>query len=393
MSRDDHAPPTPSRTCAVWWVVIVTSLSGVAACGSSTTPTTSTRGGIDQTAWRVRSAGGAQPIDPGAAPDTLLDPEACRACHAPIVDEWRGSRHAQAWTNSIFRTEYDARPQAWCVNCHAPLTTQQRSLRAGDESAADRGVDCATCHVRRGALVSARRRPASPHDTVEDATFGSPTFCADCHEFTFPVLDEGTGAASAMTRHPMQTTVSSFLSGRYAREPAGCATCHATTHGHGFPGAHSLPMLQLAFDVDWCRDAERIVVSVSNSGAGHAIPSGDIHRHVYVRVWRSTAPESLFQAFLGRRFEDADDGGKRTIWDSTIAPWASRTYDVALADLGGEPDEPLNLEATYVYIEDEHPSPRRGLTEPATRSIQRERRELADLRVCPGAAAARLSPR
>src|SRR6185436_17391381 len=180
-------------------------------------------------AWRVRPPGGTQPIDPGlpaspglpahsgppASADALLDARGCASCHAAITDEWSRSRHALAWTSSIFQTEYTLQPQAWCVNCHAPLTTQQADL-SGPRAA--QGVDCATCHVRAGKLVARARRDGSPHETIGDPTFGSPAFCADCHEFTFPVLSPETGAALRMTAHPMQNTVASFRAGPYARE-------------------------------------------------------------------------------------------------------------------------------------------------------------------------------
>lgn len=319
-------------------------------------------------AWQVREAGGLDAIDPGVAAgrDDLLDAQGCASCHAAIVDEWSRSRHAKAWTNSIFQTEYRGRPQAWCVNCHAPLTTQQQAL---DGPRAAQGVDCATCHVRRGQLVATRRRPGSPHATVADPSFGSPAYCADCHQFNFPVLEGG--VALRMTQHPMQSTIASFAAGPYAGERAGCMTCHATQHGHGFPGAHDRGMLTGALDVSWCRRGDAIAVGVRNAAAGHHVPTGDIHRHMYLRVWRASAPESLFQAYFGRRFELAEDGGKRTTWDSTIAPGETKAFSIPVARLAGEPDEDLELELVYVYIINEFPRPRAAPSEPTTTSVVR----------------------
>ncbi|MGN6105077.1 MAG: multiheme c-type cytochrome, partial [Kofleriaceae bacterium] len=271
------------------------------------------------------------------------------------------------------------RPQPWCVNCHAPLTTQQRDL-SGPRAA--QGVDCASCHVRAGRLVSARRAQGSPHDTITEPSFGSPAFCADCHQFTFPVLEDG--RAVAMTRHPMQNTVASFTAGPYAGERDGCMSCHGSRHGHAFAGAHDRGMLEGALEVAWCRsaDAPRIAVSVRNAAAGHNVPTGDIHRHMYLRVWRSSAPESMFQAYFGRRFEPAPDGGKRTNWDSTIAPGASRRFSIELAALGEDDGEPLNLELVYVYIIAEFPRGAAAPTEPTTASVVRRRMTPVELPVC-----------
>lgn len=348
----------------------------LAACGVPATPRET------PPAWQARPMGGTRAIDPGVrADDPVLDAQGCATCHAAIAEEWSKSRHALAWTNSIFQREYSARPQAWCVNCHAPLATQQQDL-AGARAA--QGVDCATCHVRAGKLVSARRAPGSPHATVADASFGTPAFCADCHQFTFPVLEGG--VAQAMTRHPMQTTVASFRAGPFANERDGCMTCHGSKTNHAFPGAHDPGMREAALDVTWCKRDAALAIGVRNANAGHTVPTGDIHRHMYLRVWRSSAPEAMFQAFFGRRFESADDGGKRTVWDSTIAPGETKRFDVPAAQLAGDDDEPINLELVYVFIENEFP--RKPSDEPTTASLTRKRMTLAELAPCADARSA-----
>ncbi len=372
---------------AALWVRLV--LGGAAAACSApatssaptTAPTSAATGREPRPAWQVRASGGARPIDPGTGAAALLDARGCASCHAEIAAEWAKSRHALAWTNGIFQREYRARPLAWCVNCHAPLTTQQ----AGQFR--DAGVDCATCHVRGGAIVNAHRRPGSPHTTVEDASFGSPAFCADCHQFTFPVLGAG-GQVTRMTGHPMQTTVTSFRAGPYAGEQGGCLACHGSRTNHAFPGGHDAGMREAALDVAWCRRGQTLEVGVRNAAAGHHVPTGDIHRHINLRIWRSSAPEALFEAFIGRRFDPAEGGGKRTVWDSTIAPQATQQHALALASLAGEADEPINLELIYVFAEVEQPRGREArrppgvVDEPITASLVRRRALPAEIPTC-----------
>jgi hypothetical protein len=408
-------------------------------------------------AWRVRPGGGQLPIDPGidvgpggATPEqlALLDAESCRGCHAAEHAEWAGSRHGAAWTNGIFQREYSAEPRAWCVNCHAPLTVQQAGLAAGDSRLADQGVSCAACHVRGGALVARRKSARSPHATIADTTFGSPAMCADCHQFTFPVLSPRDGAALRFTEHPMQSTVSDFLAGPYGRAPDGCLTCHATAAGHGFPGGHDLDMLQAAVSASWClapREAPggavegatsgaasasapgvQVVIEVANRGAGHRVPTGDIHRHMVARLWRSSAPESTFEAFFGRRYEPAPDGGKRITWDSSLAPGQRRRFAVPERSLHPSPPplpppsagaveaedlssaetaaeraerreaeaaeaaeaaaaaagEPLNFEVVYIYTLDEFPRRDRIPSEPVRVTLVSERKRLDELPRC-----------
>jgi hypothetical protein len=351
-------------------------LVGVFACSAPGTAPPAALPGA-RPAWQVRKLGGGQPIDPGTTADALLDVRACAICHAAIAGEWAASRHALAWTNGIFQAEYAGRPLAWCVNCHAPLTTQQAGRFR------ERGVDCATCHVRGGALVSTRKRPGSPHATIEERSFGSPAYCADCHQFTFPVLT-GDGAVIRMTAHPMQTTVASFGAGPYAAQDAGCLACHGSRTNHAFLGGHDPAMREAALDVAWCRRGGTIEIAVRNAAAGHAVPTGDIHRHINLRVWRSSAPEALFEAFYGRRFDPADDGGKLTVWDSTIAPETTRRHTLALASLGGrDDDEPINLELEYVFLERDLPRPGHAPpSEPFTASILRWRAAPGELAAC-----------
>jgi hypothetical protein len=139
-------------------------------------------------------------------------------------------------------------------------------------------------------------------------------------------------------------------------------------------------MREAALEVTWCRRDGVIDVGVRNATAGHTVPTGDIHRHLYLRLWRSSAPEAMFQAFFGRRFEPAEDGGKRTIWDSSIAPAETKRFEVGAASLAGDDDEPVNLELVFIFIENEFP--RKPADEPTTASIVRRRTVLTELPIC-----------
>ncbi|HVK73819.1 MAG TPA: multiheme c-type cytochrome [Kofleriaceae bacterium] len=367
-------------------LALAAGLLGGAACSAPSSAPAPAHAIAAAPAWQVRGAGGREPIELGTSDPALVDATRCAGCHQAITAEWQTSRHALAWTNDLFQREYQTQEKPWCVNCHAPTAPQQAELAAGGHVLADQGVSCATCHVRAGRLVAARRSAGSPHDTVVDPSFGSPAFCADCHEFTFPVLSPE-GKAVAMTPHPMQSTVSSFTRGPHGRAPRGCLTCHDSDHGHGFPGGHDPGMVDTALDVGWCRRGASLEVAVTNVGAGHAVPTGDIHRHFLLKVWRSSAPAGLWEGFFGRRFDDAGDGGKRTIWDSSLAPGQTRRFAIEVAALAGEggeadPAEPINLELVYVFIERELPRADRAPREPGTATVVRWRSPLPEVPAC-----------
>jgi hypothetical protein len=330
--------------------------------------------------WSTRAPGGLVALDIGTHDPELLDSTTCRPCHTAAYDEWAASRHGEAWTNGIFQREYREKPQKWCVNCHAPTEAQVAEVAAGEGALARQGVGCAACHVRGGRLVSRQRGAGSPHATVVDASFGSPAFCADCHQFGFPALG-GDGEPLRITAHPMQHTVAQFAASRYAKTHE-CLDCHASPGGHAFRGGHAKEMLERALAASICRSGERVQVSLENRGAGHNFPTGDLHRHLVARVWRPSAPEALFEIFIGRQFEDDPAGGKLTTWDSTLAPGQRRDFAVELARLAGEADEPVRFEVRYVYTADEQPIPRRDPGEPTSLVVVSELHELAELPAC-----------
>jgi hypothetical protein len=316
------------------------------------------------------AAGGLAPVEPGTRDPALLSASGCKPCHEAEHRAWSGSRHAAAWTNGIFQREYRDRPRDWCIHCHAPLAPQTAQAKLGGGPLADEGVGCATCHVRDGRIVARVRKPGSPHDARVSPRFGSADFCGGCHEFGFPIIDRH-GVVTALTEHPMQATIRQFKAGPFARSADGCHTCHLP---HAHPGAHDPGMLRGALSFSVCRDGDAAVMSLANTGAGHNVPTGDVHRHINVRAWRSSAPERLFEAYVGRRFAIVEGGGKETTWDSTIPPGKRRTWRVPLADLGPA-EEPVSFEVRYVYTADEHPPPVRDPGEPTSTVIFEQRTE------------------
>ncbi|MEL6339581.1 MAG: multiheme c-type cytochrome [Myxococcota bacterium] len=315
---------------------------------------------------------GAAAIDVGDA----VPASECATCHADIYVQWRNSRHSNAWRNSIFATEYKHRPHQWCQNCHAPTIAQQSVIASGG-SAPD-GVTCATCHIRAGEMYAQRRRPDSPHQTNEVASFGDAEFCGGCHEFNFPVLTDG--VFSSHTDHPMQSTVAQFSESNYATQGGTCRDCHMT---HRFAGAHDPAMLDRALDVRLCRiDSNTLRVRIDNVGAGHTVPTGDVHRHIVLRAWSSTEPERLYEAYVGRRFESDPAGGRRLLSDTGVPSGEWRDFDIERRWISRESSAPVNLLLRYVYTAAELPPRRRRPDEPTFFDMFRYRSRIDGLSPC-----------
>jgi hypothetical protein len=311
---------------------------------------------------------GLAPIDAGPAAADKLRAAACVGCHPAVHADWAQSRHGLSWTNAIFQREYKDRPLEWCVHCHAPLTEQLAEVRRGGGPLANEGVNCAVCHVREGRIVAKSHSPASPHDTDARADFGGPGYCAGCHQFSFPIIEpapdkNGPGRVTGYTAHPMQDTANQHARGPHADKA--CTACHQREAGaHRFPGGHDAGMIAGALQIDACRERDALVVSLANTGAGHNVPTGDLHRHLVLRAWRAGAPEQLQEIVLGRRFEPAPDGGKLTVADTTIRAGETRRVRLPLAKAAAAPAEPISLELRLVYTIDEFPFRGRELAEP-----------------------------
>lgn len=122
-------------------------------------------------------------------------------------------------------------------------------------------------------------------------------------------------------------------------------------------------------------------VRLSNVGAGHTVPTGDVHRHLVLRAWVSTEPERLYEAYLGRRFEPDPDGGRRVISDTRIPAGEWRDYDVDLAWISTGAG-PVNLLLRYVYVADEFPQGPRKPAEPVFVDLYRQRTPIEALEPC-----------
>ena len=252
-----------------------------------------------------------------------------------------------SWTNDFFQFDYRKNKKAWCRNCHIPLKAQQENGSVALKLRGE-GINCITCHVRGDVFLAETKRPNSPHNTQASRTFGDDDFCAGCHQFSFPVFDEHEKLLH-YTKEPMQDTVEQFKKGPFAKTHT-CRDCHTNTPGkHAYAGSHDLAMLQRALRFSACRKGNEITTTLTNIGAGHNVPTGDVHRHIVAKAWRSTEPSGLQQAFYGRRFEPLASGGKRTIWDSSLPPNTYRRWRIDTQKLGAKEDEPINLEVRYLY--------------------------------------------
>lgn len=289
---------------------------------------------------------------PGFEPlrGTGIDPEVaeCGECHEDEVEELDDSRHRQAWTNTIFQAGFLVEQRAFCVTCHAPRAEQVAEIRANQawyqqqdphrramgtpvvkrpEPEAAQGVDCRTCHVRDGAvLVAAPTRAA--HATKVEPALTSSDFCKGCHEFQTPRFVDG---GMSMTDLPMQGTWSEWSAWVDAGAPGAargrgeaptCQSCHMPRGAHSFHGAHDLPTLRAAVDVQVTLDGGEATWTLRSVDTGHSLPTGDLFRHLTLEVLEDG--EWTVIDWIGRRFELDEEGWQRLVSDTSLQPGEPR---------------------------------------------------------------------
>jgi hypothetical protein len=302
----------------------------------------------------------------------------CRSCHVAQYNDWRSSRHSMAWSNDFFQFDYRQNKRQWCRNCHIPMVAQQKSDAAA-LALRDEGINCITCHVRGDAFFAKFKRPNSPHNTKPIPTFGNDQFCEGCHQFNFPRFGDH-GEFKNYTDEPMQNTVAQFRKGPFAKSHT-CRDCHAkSSGGHAYPGGHDLRMLREALAFRVCKSGESLRTRLTNRGAGHNVPTGDVHRHIVVKAWRSNSPTNLVEAFYGRRFRPLVEGGKTTIWDSSLPPNTYRNWAFSHSKLGGDVSEPINIEVRFLYGSRESYPP--AFSEEPHNVVYRVRAAFADFTNC-----------
>ncbi len=275
--------------------------------------------GNDQFSWPIDTSKAAPPLN-------TLSAQECGACHQAIYKEWRSTIHSQAWTDPYFQADYKFDGEQYiCRTCHTPLDRQLPKLAVDyldkdkwypvlvdnpefDENLQHEGVTCAVCHLREGKIMSAMAHSDAPHPLSK---LDSPNrVCVRCHVvsgerwdtfFSFPPC--GTVAEIETSKGKPYQEDSQDMSTEVVDE-LGCVNCHMPlkerplvpggkvhqTRQHLWRGGHDPQMVKSGLTIDFKESADAgneqasYTLSITNTGAGHYIPTGTPDRHLIVRL-------------------------------------------------------------------------------------------------------------
>ncbi|MFZ5475652.1 MAG: multiheme c-type cytochrome [Myxococcota bacterium] len=244
---------------------------------------------------------GKLPVVLGQLPAGLasLSAQGCNACHWQAHDTWLESAHAHAGESKAFRDSVrTAGNSTVCTQCHLPIAAQHDELAAGyvdgdlarprlednpsfDATLRGEGVTCATCHVRGDTVVGARPSPDAPHPVAVSAELSDSRLCATCHQLSWPGGDK-----------PFYDTYGEWKASAYAAAGVSCQDCHMATglaegrtHAFSADPARAMSVLVSLPKASIQRGQPVVVkLTLQNTGAGHAIPTGNPFRAVRVDV-------------------------------------------------------------------------------------------------------------
>lgn len=268
----------------------------------------------------------------------------CGSCHRMIYSRWQHGMHAMSYDDPIFLEAFEraylrsgGEAASYCLGCHSPTTRQTKDY-AGNLPLTHEGVTCDFCHTVGGVDLDAAdpflislgevrygplRHASSPVHKVEyRGHFEGADLCAGCHELKSPKGGH------------LLSTYSEWKESRYAAENKPCQSCHmpalkgptvdpaaAGVHGrevyneHDLAGGHEPEQIRQAISLrieSMEREGEdlQLVVSVSNTSAGHKVPTGHPLRKLVLSVVVSGRGRTLFERRQEYRKVVVDEDGK-----------------------------------------------------------------------------------
>lgn len=310
----------------------------------------------------------------GISPD-VFEPSSFCGCHSAFVEQWSKSMHAQALTDPIYLAKLKEAEEAtdgkigpFCKKCHGPAAMMTGELDKGDLSKLSagpaQGVVCSFCHQISGMLKappanvsqlvdpSGVRRaqlkdPQAPHAAAYSELHEKAEICGGCHNVDHPV-----------NGMHLEATYTEWLESPYAKEGIVCQDCHMSKEpgvigpstGQAAGGAPQRDNIyQMIFvggqvelgpsDVATARlqsaatlkidmadvvkpgTSSKAKVTITNSGAGHYLPTGLTEvRQMWLEV---TAVDAAGKSTkIGERIFGTilqDDKGKAPVelWEAT----------------------------------------------------------------------------
>lgn len=213
-------------------------------------------------------------------PEVIQEPVAwessnqCSECHTEAFTEWKGSWHAQSWTDVEVRKLSQDFATTDCIDCHAPQPVFETGIGNRVLPRATRrieGVDCISCHQMTDGRMAGTIdnpnvacRPAAQRELVR------PEFCAGCHN-QHGTVDQWKASRYAVPGPDYQDCISCHMPYRDASDPS-------KGRDHTMHGGHDIELVRRAVTLTVKRVDGVAHVAITNVGAGHNYPTDERSR-------------------------------------------------------------------------------------------------------------------
>jgi len=309
----------------------------------------------------------------GSAPDgtslpvdvaALTTSQSCEQCHPEVYQEWLDSQHAIAFVNPLVRREdmADGFRKKDCIPCHAPRPVFEHGLGKSARVLArdiDRasGIDCLSCHKLDGGVASTRSGLRAACNPIARPELATTNLCAPCHNQHFTVDEWENSPPDLRGRSCNHCHMPPV------ERPARDGLPVRTGRSHRMLGGNDLKLLKSAASVTWSSHGAELVLSVTNSGCAHNLPTDARHRALDLVVTllddqgRPVGPmvnlgagENGGTARLRFRNPYRDESGKV---DTQIPAGESRELRVAIDQPGASTADIRLLYKRTPFIDDE----------------------------------------
>lgn len=304
----------------------------------------------------LRSRAGADDRAPPPAPfagpaEDATTSRRCATCHPAIYAEHVQNTHGSAFVDEEARLATRDFRRENCVRCHTPRPVAETGLgmvpieRRHD---LEEGNTCMSCHAKAG-YDYARFAGGAECKSAFDERVGSVAACATCHRI-------------AGTPEQWEHAREGRLAGRecidchmpLVERPVAVGLAPRPVRAHLFPGSRSEEQLHRACAYDARVEGNDVVVTITNVGAGHNLPTAAVQRALEsVIVVRDAAGRVV--ATDRRSFHQpfAEPAGVELPRSTQIPSGASREHRVPIAVATGTIECDLYFKI-YHPIEDTH---------------------------------------
>jgi len=227
------------------------------------------------------AAGGSATL-PGAGPTVALGgPSTCLPCHAQVVDEWKASMHAVAFTDPQVRGPEPAGSVNFskqeCLPCHAPAPVftagivRDTRVLARVERRAD-GVDCLSCHGLPDGVAASRAGLTGACRPVQRAELSTELVCQACHNQHQTHDEWRASPAAAAGKDCLDCHMAKV-------ERTGAeASAPRTGASHRFLGGRDREFALSGLTLAGRVEGRELVATLHNDFAGHNLPTDSRNR-------------------------------------------------------------------------------------------------------------------